>query len=600
MSRYQNSIRNNRGHRVLFGILCLLAISIYTSSDRYNIVAQQRVFTPQIPDVDRYQKNKVFLEYADKLSMDEAISPEYQVLTGNVKFRKEGMFMYCDSAHFYESSNSLDAFGNVRMEQGDTLFAYADVLYYNGDEELARLRYNVRLENRDVNLYTDSLDYDMVQNLGYYMAGGKIIDSENELSSVYGQYSPDTKDSEFLFDVKLINDNFILETDTLKYNTDTHIADIVGPTNINTNDSTLIISDLGWYNTESEKATLYNRSTIYTNDGKVLVGDTLVYDKKAGFGETFGNMVLTDTVNSSILEGDYGYYNELNETSFATGHARALEYSQGDTLYLHGDTIRTYIDQIDTTRVMTSYKNTRFFRTDIQGICDSASFTSRDTLLHMHIHPIVWNENKQIFGNIIEIHLNDSTVDWARLPEFAFLAEQIESIYYNQLSGNELLAIFDKGELSQVDVSGNVTNILFPAENDSTYNKMVYTESSFLTILFKGKQIEKLKMWPEISGKVTPLFMSKRADCYLKDFAWYDKLRPINKDDIFNIPPEMKSLMGEPEKKSGRSKRVSGIALKPNPVVNQQPSDSTDIINNNTPTPPDSIVNPQRNSNNEL
>ncbi|MDE6714923.1 MAG: hypothetical protein K2J74_00385, partial [Muribaculaceae bacterium] len=458
------------------------------------VFAQDIKFTPQIPEADRYQKNKVFLEYADKLSMNEAISTDYQVLTGNVKFRKEGMFMFCDSAHFYESSNSLDAFGNVRMEQGDTLFIYSDILNYNGDDELAQLRYNVRMINRDVTLTTDSFDYDLAINLGYYMAGGKIVDSTNELTSVYGQYSPDTKDAEFLFDVILTNEKFVLSTDTLKYNTNNHIADIVGITNINTNDSTLIVSDLGWYNTDTEEATLFNRSTIYTKDGKVLSGDTLFYDKKAGFGEAFGAMVLTDSVNSSILEGDYGFYNEIDETSFSTGRSRAMEYSQGDTLYLHADTLRTYIDKIDTTRVLVGYHNTRFYRIDMQGICDSISFTSRDTLLHMHIHPIVWNENKQIFGNVIDVHLNDSTVDWARLPQFGFMAEQIESIYYSQLTGNEMYAVFENGNIKELDVSGNVQTIFFPAEEDSTYNKMVFAESSFLKIWFNGQQIDKLKM----------------------------------------------------------------------------------------------------------
>ncbi len=85
---------------------------------------------PMIPAADRYQEGKVFLEHADKWTYEEqpGLPPEkqYQVLVGNVEFRKNDMFMYCDSAHFYENSNSFDAFRNVRMEQGDTLFVYAD------------------------------------------------------------------------------------------------------------------------------------------------------------------------------------------------------------------------------------------------------------------------------------------------------------------------------------------------------------------------------------------------------------------------------------------------------------------------------------------
>lgn len=551
-------------HKTPFWVLCLLGIfSVYVS-----LYAQNQIFTPQIPDADRNQKNKVFLEYADRLSMDERISPDYQVLNGNVKFRKEGMFMYCDSAHFYEKTNSLDAFGNVRMEQGDTLFVYGDVLYYNGDDELAQIRYNVRLENRNVTLFTDSLDYDLNANIGYYMEGGRIVDEKNELSSVFGQYSPDTKNAEFLYDVELVNEQFVLNTDTLKYNTNNHIADIVGPSIIHAQDTTTIYSDLGWYNTDTEESTLFNRSRVVTKDNQVLTGDTIFYDKKKNFGEVFGNMVLTDSVNSSILEGGYGYHDEANKRSFATIRARVMEFSQGDTLFMHGDTIRTFVTSDDSTRIMTAYYKVRFFRKDMQGVADSISFTASDSIMYMYRHPIIWNDNKQVTGNIIMAHLNDSTVDWAKLPEFGFLSEQIGEGHFNQLSGNSMEALFENKDIRQLDVSGNVLALFYPTERDSTYNKLISTESSFLKILFMKREIEKLNMWPEVTGKAIPLFLAKKNDMYLQDFAWHEKIRPKDKDDIFVVPPEMESLLKEPEKVSGRN-RKSKPASNTAPAMNQ-------------------------------
>ena len=549
----RNKTSNNQGHKVLTGLLCLLAVCLLNIFGD-SLSAQKGSISPQIPKANRNQKNKVFLEYADKLSMDETKSKDYQVLTGNVQFRKEGMFMYCDSAYFYDKTNSLDAFGNVRMEQGDTLFVYADVMYYNGMEELARLRYNVRMENRDVTLFTDSLDYDMVANLGYYFEGGKIIDSKNELSSVYGQYQPDTKDAEFLFDVELMNDDYVMHTDTLHYNTRTHIADIVGYTTI-VSDSSIIYTDKGWYNTDDDNATLYNRSLVVGKGGEKLTGDTIYYDRKKAFGEAFGNMVLTDSVHSSILEGNYGFHNDKDKISFATKRARLMEFSRKDTLYLHGDTIRTFILPEDSSRVMTSYHKVRFYRIDIQGIADSMSFVSRDSILYMYRHPVLWNENKQILGNEIQIHLNDSTVDWAKLPDYGFLCEDLEEPYYNQLSGKEMIAYFKDGNIDQLDVNGNVQTIFYPMENDSTYNKLVTAESSFLKIKFNKEDIEKLTMWHEVTGKAIPLFVSKKTDLYLPGFAWYGTLRPKDKDDIFIIPEDMVKLLSEPVKNSRNRKK---------------------------------------------
>lgn len=548
---FLKKIPNVKGHKVLNLTLCLLAVSLLnvifdnnTWAQRNEISDNKRV-VPQVPSVNRQQKNKVFLEHADYLVADEKISTEYQILRGNVIFRKEGVFMYCDSAYFYDSSNSLDAFGNVKMIQGDTLFVYSDVMYYSGTDEIAQLRYNVKLENKDMTLYTDSLDYDMVANLGYYFEGGRIVDSENELVSIYGQYDPDTKDSEFLFDVELRNEKYVMRTDTLHYNTATHIANIVGPTTI-VSDSNIIYSQRGWYNTETDKAILYDRSLLVGNNGIKLTGDTLYYDRVAGYGEAFSNMILTDSVHNSILDGDYGFHNERENRSFATIRARAREISEGDTLYLHGDTIRTYMLE-DSSRVMIAEPNVRFFRFNMQGICDSMTYVQRDSMLYMDRHSIIWSGNRQITGNSIDIHMNDSTVDYALLPDYGFMAELIEDVYFNQLSGKEMKAYFVNQELRQLDVSGNVQLIMYPMEEDSTYNKLVDAESSYMIVLLKPQQeIDKITMWPEVTGNVTPLYLAKKSQYYLAGFAWYDVLRPKSPDDIFIIPKEMEELFNSP------------------------------------------------------
>ena len=564
----KNSGKNIYGHKMRVAILCLLALSMVnilgggvwaqnkgnnagkkpkkTSIQARKPVTKINRITPQIPSANRNQKNKIFLEKADKLIADEKISTEYQILRGNVEFSKSGTKMYCDSAYFYEATNSLDAFGHVKMNQGDTLFVYADVLYYNGQDEIAQLRYNVKMENRDVTLFTDSLDYDMIENLGYYFEGGKIIDSKNELSSVYGQYEPDTKNAEFLFDVELINDEYVLHTDTLHYNTNTHIADIVGKTTI-VSDSSIIYSSNGWYNTDADNATLYERSLVVGKNGQKLTGDTVFYDRKKGYGEAFGNMILTDSVRSTILDGDYGYHNEQTNISFTTKRARAREYSRKDTLYLHADTIRTYLEN-DSMRVMAAYHRARFYRINIQGLCDSMSFTERDSMLNLYDHALVWSDNRQISGNEINVHMNDSTVDYALLPNYGMMAEHIGETYFNQLAGKEMKAYFKDEELRQLDVNGNVQLIMYPMEDDSTYNKLVDAESSYMKILLKPKQqIEKITMWPDVSGNVTPLYLSKKSQYYLKGFGWYDALRPKNPEDIFIYPKEMEQLMNTEE-----------------------------------------------------
>ena len=519
--------------------------------------------TPQIPKANRNQTNKVFLENADVLSANEAISTDYQVLKGNVRFRRGDMYMFCDSAYFYAETSSLDAFGHVRMTQADTLWVYSDVLHYYGDQGVAELRHNVRLENRSTTLLTDALDYEINSNVGYYFDGGTIVDNRNhtELSSQYGRYELDTKQAEFSRNVHLINDRYEMFTDLLDYNTQTHIAHITSETLI-VSDSNTINTTNGWYNTSADDATLYQRSLITAKDGKTLLGDTVYYNRKLNYGEARGNVIITDPSNKVILDGDYGYHDDNAHYSYVTRRARAREFSQKDTIYLHADTLCTLINHIvndsvnDSVRVLRAFNQVRFYRSDIQGICDSLQLSEADTIINMYRHAVVWNLERQIFGDEINVHLNDSTADWATLPTGGFMAEHLGEIYYDQLSGKKMKAWFENKELRQLDVDGNVQVIMFPQEKDSTYNKMVNAESSYMRLNLKPKQeVDRITMWPEVSGKVTPLFLAKKADMYLPQFQWYDALRPKTPDDIYDVSDElmqvMRSIQGGTRRRSG-------------------------------------------------
>ena len=160
---------------------------------------------------------------------DENLNPDAWILVGDVRFRRDSMYMYCDSAHYFQKRNAFQAFGNVRMEQGDTLFLFGDYLDFDGDTNLARVRNNVRLIDKSSVLETDSLDFDRNTNVGSFFDYGTLSDEASALSSYYGEYNVDSKDALFLDDVTVENPQFRLLGDTLRYNTVTKVAAIVGP-----------------------------------------------------------------------------------------------------------------------------------------------------------------------------------------------------------------------------------------------------------------------------------------------------------------------------------------------------------------------------------
>ena len=653
------------------------------SDDPYRRPKPTRPATSTIGTANRYQTDRVFLERADSLYRLPGDTSERQIVKGNVMFRQAGMFMYCDSAYYFAALNSLDAFGHVRMEQGDTLFVYADRVYYDGDARLARLRNGpsrkeVTLIDRDVTLTTDSLDYSLAEERGWYERGGRLDDKVNVLTSVFGQYSPATKEAEFFWNVVLDNnrDGFRMLTDTLYYSTLTNIASIVSPTRIMGENDTIITSR-GWYDTNTDNAELTSRSIISHRDSTgavtLLEGDSIVYDRARRISRAFmfgapgripTPMVLTDTAHKSILIGGYGFYNDSTGEALAADYPLLMEYSRPDTLFLRADTIKTFFvtrriwpeevkaeqaddselseeselselseksdlsdnsDNSDSSdilltvisllypwsqpvvtpqqplvttvdvvvrdsslmierqyRVAEAFRRARFFKSDMQGVADSITVSQEDSLLRMKVRPVVWSGERQVSGKLIHVHFNDSTTDWAELPQGGMMVEHIEEEFFNQLAGRRMLAHFEGQTLTRLDVDGNVQTVFLPMESDSTYNRLIEAESSYLTIEMAegGNALDRLKMWPEVTGTVTPLFLVKNTQLYLPGFLWLEVLRPRREwygggmhwaDDLGEIPDELEDYLA-----AGRDKPVPKVTRKPRGITPVGPTVQTE------------------------
>lgn len=530
---------------VLLGLL-VLTLSLAVTP------ARKRTSRKQVED------KKVYLIHSDNLHYDQYRNGDAQVLHGHVHFRHQGADLYCDSAHFYQQTNSFEAFGHVKMLQGDTLSLTSDYAYYDGNDQLAQARYNVVLKHRKSTLYTDSLDYDRMYNFGNFFEGGKLVDGNSVLTSDWGEYHTDTKQAIFYYDVRLKDKKLYLTTDSLFYDTQTSRAHIVGPSNI-TSGSSHIYSENGYYNTKTEQSELFGRSVI-SDQGRTLVGDSVYHNATDGTNYAYWNVVYNDTVNKNMMTGDYCEYNDSTGYAMATKRAVTIDYSQQDSLFMHADTFKIYTYNIRTDsvyRVVHAYNKVRAYRTDVQAVCDSLVYNSKDSCMTMYKDPIVWNQGQQLFGEKICVYMNDSTIDWAHVIGQAFSAEQMsDSIHFNQISSKEMKAFFESGEIREFQAIDNVLiDYFYVDEEDSVVTTMNYTECPLFKGFFKNRQMKKL-WFEKPTGCYYPLSQVPAEKNPLPGFAWFGYVRPIDKDDIFNWRPkkegtELKEVKRrEPPKKS--------------------------------------------------
>ena len=515
------------GHRILFMILCLFVVALPVTAQR-----------------GQAKDQKVYLDHADQLMYDQYKNPNVQIVKGNVAFRHAGTTLKCDSAYFNERNNTFEAFGHVRMRQGDTLTLNSDYAWYDGrpEREMVFARKNVVVTHRKTSvLTTDSLNYDRKFNYVFYAEGGHYHDSKKnvDLVSDWGRYNLDTREASAYFNVTLKSPDYEIRTDTLFYDDQLGRAQVVSPSTIYSNkDGYTISSSNGYYFMDGDRTEMYDRSTIENVDRSV-VGDSLFYDSASKVSRGYGRVVYVDKRNKNELHADFFTYDETTGAGVATRNAMFMDYSQKDTLYLHADTMRVqtfYIDTDSVYREVHCYNKVRAYRRDVQAVCDSLVICSRDSSLTMYIDPILWNNGRQLLGNEILVYMNDSTVREAHVTGNALSIELMtDSTHYNQVASKVMHSFFDdEGNLRRNEAEGNVMVVYYPTDDkDSSLIGLNYTETDTMRMYVSPeRKLEKIWM-AKAEGTLYPMTQIPPGKQQLPQFAWYDDIRPIDKNDIF-------------------------------------------------------------------
>lgn len=474
---------------------------------------------------------------SDRLYHDASISRDGDILIGNVRITHDGMILTCDSAVVYENSHSFLAYGSVNMTQGDSISLKGDSLYYDGTQEFAQVFDNVEMRHGTLTLYTDILNYDRRDDRGFYDTGGKIVDRKMQLTSDNGEYFTNTKMAVFHYNVLLTNDaKDSLVTDTLYYDANIKLAHAIGPSNIMSGKSTIYTED-GYYSTTDGKAQMYQRPILF-NEGKKLTGDSIFYDRETQQSFAYGHIVFTDEKNKMMLLGQYGWYDDKTGRALCTDSALAKDYSQGDdTLFVHADTLRMESFHLKTDSVyrnLMGYFHVRAYRNDMQMVCDSLSYTTRDSCMRLYKDPIIWSENRQILGEVISVYISDSTIDSIYVDQQALMIEQLaDTTLFDQVSGNLMRAWFREGELNQCWVDGNGCVVNYPMEKDSTFLYSNYIEAAKLRAYIEKRKLQRLVGFPSPQCSTYPLGQAPPEKTRLKGFAWFSDIRPRDKNDLF-------------------------------------------------------------------
>jgi len=476
-------------------------------------------------------KSLIEIKHADNFFGETVNGKEIRKLKGNVEIHHENTILFCDSAFLYAENKNVDAFSNVTITSGDSVNIFGQLLHYNSETKITDIHDSVIMIDGSTILTTDSLTYHIKNKTAFYQSGAEIQDGKNQLTSIRGFYYSDKKDFLFLDSVVLINPEYTLYTDTLKYNSTTEIADFTGPTDIVSKENH-IYSEKGWYDTKNDKA-FFNKNPYFENKKQKLSGDSLYYDRKTGLGIAHNNVVLTDTLQKMIINGGYGEYDEKKSLSIVTINAMLTQFEDKDSLFLHADTLKAFEDTLKKEKTIFAYYKAKFFKNDIQGMSDSMVYKLKDSVLHLYYSPVLWSEENQLSADSILLYTSKNNVDSIYLFNSSFIISKDDSLKFNQIKGKDMKGYFDDNELVRIDVFDNSESVYYVRDEKQALIGINKAISENMVIHLKKNKINKILFLSKPQATLYPEKDLSPNDLILRDFKWEVKKRPASKKDIF-------------------------------------------------------------------
>ena len=513
----------------------LLIVSLFLLLSQF-VAAQEQ-------DTVKRKKTRIHIVHYDKATFSKSMG-DMQRLIGHVKMRHDSAYFFCDSAYFYEKTNSFNAFQNVHIIVNDSVEIFSDLLDYDGNTRFAEFHDNVRLRDDSTMLYTEYLTYDRNLHLACYPDSAITVRGDKTLKSHYGYYRDRLKEFSFFENVEVYSPKYQMYTDTLFYNTGIEKMWFQGPTTI-INKENVLEGKHGYYLVNEDHVHLDRRPYMH-NETQQLRSDSIFYDRNRGLAQAYSQVDMIDTSYQVIMRGDYVEMWENRGFSFATDSAYAISYDGGDSLYIHSDTLFLYFDkQKEEAKKLIARRHVRFFKSDLQGKCDTLTYLMADSTIRMRVSPILWAEDSQMTGTDIDIKLKESTVEWVLQKGNSFIISQDSIEGFNQIKGMDITSFFKDGDIYRVNVDGDkAETIYWIRDDDGGLIGIDVSNSETMVIEMENQSVSTIKSFKDINETMFPEDDIKESSRYLSGFKWHDEARPKDKDDIFR---RIEAEMPQPE-----------------------------------------------------
>ncbi|MFN4085897.1 MAG: OstA-like protein [Spirosomataceae bacterium] len=494
------------------------------------LMAQKPLNPPKAPKPG----SQVELLNTDSLAILNNSTFQQRRFFGNVRFKHNGILLNCQTAVQNVTTNQIEAYGRVKIIQGDTLTITGDTLYYDGNSRFARIfGKKVVLTDKEVVLTTKQLNYDIPQSTAYFPQKGVIVQDSSVLTSDRGQYNTQTKVFQYRGNVEIKNPSVLICTDTLDYYSQTSEAVFLSPTQLFSSDG-LIQAKKGRYNTQKKTSQFEGRTSI-TQDNYYLEGDTVSYDTPRKQGMAWGKVKLISQKDSVTLLGDRGYRDGILGESWVKGNAQMARVEKADTLFMKAGAMFAWEDTVQkeaqSFRRLMAIEKVRIWRHDFQAICDSLRYEIQDSTFSFFKDPLVWGKENQLKADTIRSFLQNNRLKKIQLDVNSLIVSPDTLINFNQVSGRAIEAHMNEaGQLRQVFVAGNGEALYYALDEKNKIIGLNRVESSKMRLDFEKSKISSIRFLGNPDGRLLPPKKIGSKETELESFQWFIDQKPVRSE----------------------------------------------------------------------
>lgn len=461
----------------------------------------------------------------------------YKKLEGNVMVKIEEVTIYADSAIYYDDTRNIIAEGNVRIVHDDGSVLTGDRIIYNDETKIAELEGNILMESEKATFTANYLSYNTKTQRGYFKYGGKLIEGDNIITSDSGYYDRKNKIAFLETNVTLANNDYSINTESLKYSEITKVAKFKGYTTITSTDGkkTFTTYNGGEYNTKKKFANFAQGGTIET-DKFTIVADVITADQEDEIYRITGNVSITGKEEDIILTGEYGVYNKKEGKAEIFGNTLMSKQLDNESLYLCADKFlalevkdeQNYNNEETKVEVHAS-GNVKMYKSDIQAKASSMVYKESESKIYVEGSPIFWNHQNQITADEACIILQDKKLHEIQMYPNSFFVFRDGIDNFNQVSGERISIHCTDNSITDMIISGNV-EVVYYVIDKKTLKGLNVIKCGEISINLQDENINKINFPIKAQGKFYPPQLIKEEYKWLKNFTWREEERPTELD----------------------------------------------------------------------